>query len=204
MGIQCYAGHLQHVGDYPERKARSHEVMTRAGCVARAFGESGLPCEIVSGAGTGTYDIDCRLEELTELQVGSYVLMDAEYAAIGSAQSPRGFEAFAPALTLLTTVISVNHPQWVTVDAGLKAMYHHGATPRVLRPETPTMRYDWFGDEQGKLVCEDRRQRPALGHVVELMVSHCDPTVNLFDAFYVTRGDRVVDRWPIDLRGCCR
>jgi D-serine deaminase-like pyridoxal phosphate-dependent protein len=155
---------------------------------------------MISGSGTGTYDIDSEVEAVTEMQVGSYALMDAEYAGIGSADNPEGFRAFLPALTLLTTVISTNHPDWVTVDAGLKALYCHGGTPYV--PGREDLAYEWFGDEHGKLLCADPQRRPKLGEVVELVVSHCDPTVNLFDEYFVVRGEEVVDRWPIDLRGC--
>ncbi|MGD9363948.1 MAG: hypothetical protein PVH85_34125, partial [Desulfobacterales bacterium] len=61
--------------------------------------------------------------------------------------------------------------------------------------------YEWFGDEYGKLIRKNEGNLPPLGAVVELVTSHCDPTINLFDCFYITRGKQVIDRWPIDLRG---
>lgn len=202
-GIQCYAGNLQHLESYKERSSRSLGVMRRAGEVFREFKAAGLPCGILTGTGTGTFDIDSLVPEVTELQVGSYALMDAEYSAIGSAAADR-FETFAPALRIVTSVISVNHAAegWVTVDAGLKAIYHHGATPLPLARHAVKLIYDWFGDEHGKLTGRSE-DLPALGEKVELMVSHCDPTVNLFDNFYLLRGGKVADVWPIDLRGCC-
>ena len=200
-GIQCYAGHVQHISSFEERRRASLHWMEQAGAVVRQFRQNGLPAEIFTGAGTGTFEIDCRIPELTDMQVGSYTVMDAEYLSIGSSQDPSRFNRFPPALTLLTTVISVNRPDFVTVDAGLKALYHHGGTPTVLNAPGSGFQYEWFGDEQGKIVIPASSSKPSLGDVLELVVSHCDPTINLFDAFYVTRKGFVTDIWPIDLRG---
>jgi D-serine deaminase-like pyridoxal phosphate-dependent protein len=105
-------------------------------------------------------------------------------------------------LRLLTTVISANQKGFVTVDAGLKSLYRDGGVPQVIGPGYPGMEYDWFGDEYGKITCPDHVALPPIGTVLELATSHCDPTINLFDRFYLTRGDQVVGVWPIDLRGC--
>lgn len=203
-GIQCYAGQIQHIKNFEERYWKSLEWMKKGAEVVQEFRKNGLPCEIFTGSGTGTAEIDCHLPELTDLQTGSYILMDAEYIHIGSAQDPRRFTKFPPALTLLTTVISANHPNFVTVDAGLKALYHHGEAPVILNAPEGDYRYDWWGDEHGKILFSDPGKKPKLGQVLELVVSHCDPTVNLFDQFYITRNDKVTDVWPIDLRGKCQ
>ena len=89
----------------------------------------------------------------------------------------------------------------MTVDAGLKALYRHGGIPRVISLKYESLQYDWFGDEYGRLSADKGGLLPELGEVVELVVSHCDPTVNQFDCYYVVRNDEVVDAWPIDLRG---
>lgn len=203
-GVQCYAGYVQHIFSFAERSRTSLEWMKQAAGVVEQFRRSGLSCEIFTGSGTGTYEIDCRIPELTDLQVGSYTMMDAEYINIGSSQNPSRFTQFPPALTLLTTVISVNRPNFVTVDAGLKALYHHGGTPYVLHPSDSTFLYDWFGDEHGRIGTQNLAKKPALGEVLELVVSHCDPTVNLFDVLYVTRNEIVTDIWPVDMRGKCQ
>lgn len=200
-GIQCYAGQVQHIPSFEERREISLGWLERAAEVFRSFQDHGLPGEIFTGSGTGTHEIDCQVKELTDLQAGSYTLMDAEYLSIGSLQDPLRFERFSPALTLLTTVISSNHPGFFTVDAGLKALYHHGGTPSVLHPGGVGLTYDWWGDEHGRINCPGPQRKFELGEVLELVVSHCDPTVNLFDAFYVTRKDVVTGVWPIDLRG---
>ncbi len=201
-GIQAYAGHLQHVSSYEERAAQSLHSLREVVPLFHELTRKTPDCVIFSATGTGTADIDFAVAELTEIQAGSYTCMDEEYFSIGAADHPTRFEAFAPALRLLTTVVSVNQSGFVTVDAGLKALYHDGAVPRVLSTEYVGMTYDWFGDEYGKLSFPPGVRPPALGAVVELVVSHCDPTINLFDHFHLVRGNEVVGCWSIDLRGC--
>lgn len=203
-GLQCYAGHVQHIPSFEERCRISLDWMEQAAEIVRQFRRSGLPCDIFTGAGTGTYEIDCRVAELTDLQVGSYVMMDAEYLDIGSSQNPFRFEKFLPALSLLTTVISTNHDDFITVDAGLKALYHHGGTPSVIVPSEPGLQYEWQGDEHGRIVLQKSSPKLEIGEVLELVVSHCDPTVNLFDVLYFTRNEMVTGVWPIDMRGKCQ
>lgn len=203
-GVQCYAGQVQHIVSFVERYQASLHWMEQAAEVVRQFLQAGLPCPIFTGAGTGTYEIDCTIPELTDLQVGSYALMDAEYLSIGSSQDPTRFDKFPPALTLLTTVINANHDHFVTVDAGLKALYHHGATPYVLHPSGSGFQYEWWGDEHGRIALSNRSKKPHIREVLELVVSHCDPTVNLFDLLYFTREGKVTGVWPVDLRGKCQ
>jgi D-serine deaminase-like pyridoxal phosphate-dependent protein len=203
-GIQAYAGHVQHIQRYEDRKSASREGLRQAAAVFRQLQARTESCTIFSASGTGTARIDLAVQELTELQAGSYALMDAEYLSIESADGSETPD-YQPALTLLTTVVSGPHGRQVTVDAGLKALYRDGGRPRVLNPEYAKLHYDWFGDEYGKLTAPDRvALLPEAGAVIELVVSHCDPTVNLFDHFYITRADKVVDVWPIDLRGRCQ
>lgn len=201
-GIQAYAGHVQHIHRYEERKKASVESLGRAVEIFERLRAKAASCTIFSGAGTGSSEIDLSFPELTELQAGSYALMDAEYGAIESASSAALSSRFRPALTLLTTVVNASHGTHVTVDAGLKALYRDGAIPHVITPGYEGLRYDWFGDEYGRLSPEKGTGNlPDLGSTLELVVSHCDPTVNLFDSFRIVRGGKVVDVWPIDLRG---
>jgi len=201
-GIQAYAGHVQHIQSYDTRKQSSHRCLEGAVRVFREIRASLPTCTIFSASGTGTFDIVLEVAEISELQVGSYVFMDAEYLAIGSADDDTRFVSFAPALRLLTTVISANHKGFVTVDAGLKSLYKDGGKPQVIIPEDSALVYDWFGDEYGRITSTDNSELPSLGSVLELVTSHCDPTINLFDKYYLTRGQEVVGTWPIDLRGC--
>jgi len=202
MGIQCYAGNLQHIVSYQERKTRSLQVMQIASDIVKQFKDYGLPCPILTGTGTGTYDIDIEASEITEIQPGSYVVMDVEYSTIGSKTNDQAFTAFRPAMTLLTTVISSNQKEHVTVDAGTKSLYFDASNkPKII--SHAGLHYDWggFGDEHGKITAVGNAKLPANGEVLELIVPHCDPTINLFNQFFILENDILVDIWDIDLRG---
>jgi D-serine deaminase-like pyridoxal phosphate-dependent protein len=203
-GIQAYAGHVQHIPRYEDRRKASRDSLRKAATVFKQLQVRAESCTIFSASGTGTARMDLAVAELTELQAGSYALMDAEYLAIESVDGSDASD-YQPALTLLTTVVSGPHGRQVTIDAGLKALYRDGGRPRVLTPEYDRLQYDWFGDEYGKLIAPSRAVLlPEPGTVLELVVSHCDPTVNLFDRLHIIRAGKVVDVWPVDLRGCCQ
>jgi D-serine deaminase-like pyridoxal phosphate-dependent protein len=202
MGVQAYAGHLQHVHSYEQRKLSSHQCLHEAINAFHKIQTIAPSCTIFSATGTGTFDIDLAIEEISEMQVGSYVCMDTEYIEIGSAENKTHFQSFPPALRLLTTVISTNQKDFVTVDAGLKSLYQDGGKPQVIVPENSNLEYNWFGDEYGMITSIDNSKLPQGGTVLELITSHCDPTINLFDKYYITKGEKVIDIWPIDLRGC--
>ena len=201
-GIQAYAGHLQHIVSFNERKNASYKSFEQ---IIPVFNELKKEIEgftIFSASGTGTVGIDSDIHEITEHQVGSYVCMDAEYLLVELSEFNKEYSSYKPALTLLTSVISANQKGFVTVDAGLKSLYRDGAVPKIITPGFADMEYDWFGDEYGKITYKEMNKAPVLGTVIELIVSHCDPTINLFDNFYITRDNKVIDMWQIDLRGC--
>ena len=200
-GIQCYAGNLQHIHHFSERQQASLAAMTQAAEVRRALIAEQLPCAILTGTGTGTFDIDSRVEGVTEIQPGSYAVMDQEYADIEGSDGQH-FNPFSHAMTLLTTVISANHNSHVTVDAGLKSLYIDKTRPKII--SHPGLEYDWagFGDEHGKVTAQPGVELPVVGEVLEMVVPHCDPTINLFDYFYIVEKGQVVAKWPVNLRGC--
>ena len=197
-GIQCYAGHLQHISELAERRRLSHQILQAAGEIKTQLLAQGIDCQIQTGSGTGTFSLDAELATVSEIQPGSYCVMDQEYSEIEYKE-----QKFLPAMTILTTVISTNHSTHVTVDAGTKALYKVATKPQVISHEN--LNYDWdgFGDEHGKVTATSGNL-PALGEVLELVVAHCDPTINLFDYFYITENDYVLDIWAIDARGCCQ
>ncbi len=201
-GLQCYAGKAQHIKSFEERQQFSLSCMEKAAACFRQFKDAGLPVEILTGSGTGTYEIDAQIQEITDFQVGSYVLMDTEYLNIGGRENPERYDTYPPSLSLLARVISVNQPEFVTIDAGLKAVYHHGDIPEITNK--PGLSYDWFGDEHGKVSWNASGQKPELGTVLELIVSHCDPTINLYDRIFVVKDEIVIDCWEISLRGKSR
>jgi D-serine deaminase-like pyridoxal phosphate-dependent protein len=198
-GIQCYSGHIQHIKNLDERREASHNMLKQAGEVKQKLVEMGLDCHIQTGSGTGTFSVDSELDCVTEIQPGSYTVMDSEYDNIEYMT-----EKFLPAMTMMTTVISANQDTHVTVDAGTKALYKVDEKPKVLSPNDLVYDWDYFGDEHGKITPVNNAPLPKLGDVVELVVAHCDPTINLFDYFYITENDIVVDKWEINLRGCAQ
>ena len=203
VGVQCYAGHLQHIVFWKDRAQEATRLMKRGAEVFRQISSKIASCQIFTGAGTGTLPSDVLIPELTDVQVGSYCMMDAEYLAV-----EHGGPEFLPALRILTSVISANHAGNATIDAGTKAIYvTPGAEPRVLDGKggfRNEVKYSWdFGDEHGHLHFPDE-VKFIPGERLEMIVSHCDPTVNLFDELWVVNNGEVVDRWEISMRGCCR
>lgn len=189
-GLQGYEGHLQHVYDLAERTRRSAECQARLAEACDALRRAGLPTDIVSTAGTGTYLLAGRHEHVSELQPGSYVVMDADYARVEGLP-------FEIGLVVLTTVIG-RYPGRVIVDAGFKALSTDAGLPVV--EALPGARYAPAGDEHGALTGEgvaDLR----VGDRLEIFPSHCDTTVNLHDEFVVLRDGTVEDVWPIAARG---
>ena len=147
--MHSYSGASSHVVGFAERKAHSEEVMAPPIETYQRMKKAGMPVEILTGASTGTYNIDPFLEEITELQVGSYIFMDVDYQIIGG-EGGKLYDDFAPALTVLTTVMSKRHRDLATLDAGMKAF----ATDRESVPEIKGIsgtEYQFGGDEHGML-----------------------------------------------------
>ncbi|MDB5361494.1 MAG: alanine racemase [Rhodospirillales bacterium] len=196
-GMQAYAGNLQHIAERARRTAAAADLRHTLAHLAEAAHGQGTPFEIVTGAGTGTHDLDPDGHVFTELQAGSYVFMDVDYRnALADGLNGPPFEV---ALLVQTAVVSTNGPDWVTTDGGIKCFATDGPLPEVSSGVDPASRYQLFGDEHGKLFPVG--PRPALGDRIELVTPHCDPTVNLHDVFHVMEGDTLVAIWPVDGRG---
>jgi D-serine deaminase-like pyridoxal phosphate-dependent protein len=197
-GLQAYAGHLQHVHGFAERRARAREIWDRVLETRNALAADGAATRILTGGGTGTFDIDPGVEGLTDVQVGSYVFMDAEYRAIGGPDEAP-FDPFETALYVLLTAISQPVPHRITVDGGFKAFATDSVRPELL--DVAGVRYHWGGDEHGILELVEPSRPTALGDKLRVRVPHCDPTVNLYDGFWVLRDGAVSEWWPIAARG---
>ena len=196
-GLQSYAGNLQHIPERAQRVAAAAELRATLAHLAEAAHGQGTPFEIVTGAGTGTHDLDPDGHVFTELQAGSYIFMDVDYRdALADGLNGPPFEI---ALLVQTAVVSINAANWVTTDGGIKCFATDGPLPEVASGTDPASRYQLFGDEHGKLFPVG--PRPALGARIELVTPHCDPTVNLHDFFHVMEGDTLVALWPVDGRG---
>jgi D-serine deaminase-like pyridoxal phosphate-dependent protein len=191
-GLQAYDGSVQSIASYQERQGRLTESQAYLRAIKSRLAELGMPAGIVSGGGTGSHDIDRASGVFTEVQAGSYVVMDAIYEA-GHLWRDRP-RPFRPALFVATTVTSATHPGFVTTDAGLKALATDSDAPVPWRGAATGARYDFMGDEHGRVTPADGL-RP--GAVVECLPPHCDPTINLYDRYACVRGETVVGFWPI-------
>ena len=199
-GLLCYDGGAQHVTGFADRRRRALGSLEAAAETAVQMTRAGLDTGIFSGGGTGTYNIDHETSGLTDVQVGSYVFMDAQYLAIGGAEDPEVYTDFETALTVLTTVLTAQYAGRATTDAGAKANTINRPWP-VIAGETG-MTYTAGSDEFGTIRYEANASRVyAVGDKLELIVSHCDPVVNLYDQLYGVRGDTVEVVWPIAGRG---
>jgi 3-hydroxy-D-aspartate aldolase len=197
-GIQGYAGHLMHVHDRHEREAATFAVMDKLGRMRAALEGQNIACPIVTGGGTGTFDLDPAAAVLTDLQAGSYIFMDAQYDDVwetGGEQAP-----FSTSLFVQTTVISANLPGRATTDAGLKSFATDAGPPRIVGGAPDGTLYLFRGDEQGGLEFSGGNALE-VGATITCAVPHCDPTVNLYDHYHVVRGETLIDIWPVDARG---
>lgn len=192
-GVQGFAGNAQHLVDPAERKAAADKAASILRAFAKALAEAGLPPAMISGSGTGTHSLDAS-GPYTELQVGSYVFMDADYARIKDADG-RDLD-FTPSLFVLASVVSVNRPDQVTVDAGTKALATNGPPPVVIRGAPAGATYRFAGDEHGVIAVPPGAARPEIGGRVMIGATHCDPTVNLHAAYHAVM-DGGVSAWPI-------
>jgi D-serine deaminase-like pyridoxal phosphate-dependent protein len=162
-----------------------------------ALTDAGLKPGIVTGAGTGTHWIDGKSGLFTEIQPGSFLFLDSCYANIDFSNEP---SPFRPSLFVAAGVVSANSPGRVIVNAGWKAFATDSGNPVPMRGAPAGATYRYMGDEHGAVDFESGAT-PALGSVIELLVSHCDPTVNLHAAYRIVRGETVIDEWPIAARG---
>jgi D-serine deaminase-like pyridoxal phosphate-dependent protein len=201
-GVQMYCGVQQHIKDYKERYAAIEERTNYLRSVVAALEENGGTSAIITGSGTGTHHIDAQLGLLTEWQVGSYVFMDRQYAECDLVGDKE--QAFEYSLFIDARVVSANTRGIATIDAGYKAMATDGGPPVVLSGAPQGSNYIFMGDEHGLIIDPTQKHLWSIGDIVHLAVPHCDPTVNLYDAYHVVTGDTLQDVWPVSARGRSR
>ena len=189
-GLMGYEGHLVALPERAEREARTRRAMEGLVETARMLRANGLPCDVVSAGGTGTYDISGRIEGITEIQAGSYVLMDADYGRIDV--------PFEQAFWVLGTVISRPDAARCVADCGHKSTTKDHGNPTVR--DIGRASVVSLNDEHATISLPPDCG-VQIGDRIFLRPSHTDPTINLHDAFYALEGARVVDIWPIAARG---
>jgi len=198
-GMLAYDGGAQHIKGYKKRVEDSLKRMEPAVATFDAMKKSGLNMEIFSGGGTGTYNIMPKVPGFTDVQVGSYIFMDAQYLEIGGEENEQLYTDFAPSLTVMTTVLNNYFPKRLTTDAGAKALTLN--KPNAIVIGEKGFDYNAGSDEFGAIQYETASKEYNVGDKLELIVPHCDPAVNEYDQIYATRKDRVEAVWPISARG---
>jgi D-serine deaminase-like pyridoxal phosphate-dependent protein len=195
-GLQAYHGRAQHVRSLAERRAAIAAAKDKVLATKALLASEGIECPIVTGAGSGTYMLEVEGGAWDEIQPGSYVFMDADYARNEwAAPLPR----FRHALFVLTTVMSRPAADRAIVDAGLKASSVDSGMPELW--QRPGLVYRSASDEHGWVEIGAGAAAPQLGEKLLLVPGHCDPTVNLYDWYVGYRGERVEALWPVSARG---
>lgn len=193
-GVQAYFGHLQHLSEGRAESNADGSVILKD--LVSELVALGLAPPQVTGGGSGTYALDIANGVFTELQCGSYAVMDAEYRACGG---PEGAWPFQPALFVATTVVSAKHKTHATIDAGLKAS-SFDVPPRIVAGAPAGSQWRSMGDEHGAIIPPPGEAPPPEGDIVWLQPGHCDPTINLYDGFWVVGEAGGAEFWPIDAR----
>ena len=195
-GLHAYQGAAQHLRTPAERARAIESAATLAAQTKALLEAAGIPCPVVTGAGTGTWQRERDSGVYTELQPGSYVFMDADYGRNALAPDEHPFEQ---SLYVLAGVMSVPTSERAIVDAGLKALAFDSGPPLVHVARGLT--YERASDEHGVIRVDPGAPPPALGDRIWLIPGHCDPTVNLYDWIVGMRGERVECLWPVAARG---
>ena len=201
-GLQAYHGRAQHLRTLAEREAAIRHAVTAVRTAQASITSAGMQCPLVTGAGTGSFAFEAASGVYGELQCGSYLFMDRDYAE-NESHTATGVPRFAHALFVKSQVMSRGAAHAV-VDAGHKAHAIDSGLPGLW--QRADLAYGNGGDEHGILTARTPGATlPALGETVWLVPGHCDPTVNLHAHFIAVRGGLaggVVEAvWPIDARG---
>lgn len=197
-GLQAYHGSAQHKRSFAERQAAITDAAALTADTISALRKVGLQCPIVGGGGTGSFEFETASGVYTELQVGSYCFMDADYGR-NLDRDGAPISLFRQSLFVLSTVMSRPNRSLAVIDAGLKAFAVDSGLPLIWGRSD--IQFAGASDEHGKLTCGDAMDAPLLGEKLRLVPGHCDPTVDRYDWYVGIRKGRVECLWPIAARG---
>jgi D-serine deaminase-like pyridoxal phosphate-dependent protein len=200
-GLQAYHGAAQHLRTPAEREAAIRSAINRVLETESVLEANGIACEMVTGAGTGTYPLEAASNVYAEVQPGSYIFMDVDYAKNLDADG-KPWKSFQQSLFVYSSVISRPTRDRAVLDTGHKAVPIDSGMPQVAG--MPDLEYTRPADEHGTLLIKDPDCDLKIGDKVMLIPAHCDPTVNLFDWYVGIRNNRVDVLWPITARGAMR
>jgi len=188
LGLQGYDGHLQLVPDSVERRAKCLAGLERLIATRRLIEKAGIPITVVTGGGTGTWDFVGSYEGMTEIQPGSFILMDSAYHAVRP--------EFGCSLSILATVVS-RRPGWYVLDAGSKAISRDFGTPVMKnRSQDHIVK---LSEEHTKVETNDGNVR--VGDRFEVIPAHCCATMNLHRNCVAVRRGKIEALWPIEASG---
>jgi D-serine deaminase-like pyridoxal phosphate-dependent protein len=202
-GLQAYHGKAQHMRSAQERRDAIAKAVEAVVLTKKLIEAQGVAVELVTGAGTGSLMLEAASGVYGELQAGSFMFMDADYAQNERDPAQPQFEH---SLFVKTQVVST-HGTHAVCDAGHKSHAIDSGLPLVHAFDTESeLEYFNGGDEHGILrAAGDSKRLPGLGRMLWLIPGHCDPTVNLHDTMIgVTGGLRhgTVQRiFRVDARG---
>lgn len=194
-GLHCYHGGAQHMRLPDDRRKAIESASDIARHMRDTLHEAGIPCDRITGAGTGTFWLERDSGIFNEVQAGSYVFMDRDYS--DNQPGPEDL-LFEHALFVRTTVMSHPTAERAIVDAGLKASSVDSGMPVVW--QRPDLKFLKASDEHGVLQVA-ASSTLKLGDALMLVPGHCDPTVNLYDELVCVRDGHVEALWPISARG---
>lgn len=196
-GLQTYAGQLSHMRSSADRKSAHQNTVARTNAFKTSLSNVWPEDAIISGGSTGSMHLDLN-GPLTELQCGSYALMDVEYLDIEP-----GWDAwpFEPAVFVQSAVLSANWSDHVVTDAGDKWFRSkYDTTPIVVSSTGARQPLHLLSDEHARLDT-DHMGRPSVGDRIECIPPHCDPTIGLYSGIHACNGDALIEIWPTCARG---
>ncbi len=193
-GLMGYEGHTVAKPDKSERDAAARKAMQLLVDTKHYLEKHDVAVSIMSGGGTGTFNITGSITEMTEVQAGSYVLMDSTYRNVEGIG-----EHFECALSVLATVVSRPTADRIIVDTGLKVLAKEFGIPQPIGISGVEM--TGLSEEHGKMLVSDENVSLNPGDKLEILPSHCCTTVNLHDRYYGIRNGIVESVWEIAARG---
>ena len=195
-GLQAYQGAAQHIHDFEERKSKIDVAVKQVTDTVAMLKAEGLECDIIGGAGTGSYYFEGTSGVYNEMQCGSYIFMDADYQRVNDAKG-ENISEFENSLFILTSIMSKIKVDRAICDAGLKAKSVDSGLPVIFGRSD--IEYIKCADEHG--VITDPQGALKLNDKLKLIPGHCDPTCNVYDWYVGVRGGKVECLWPVSARG---
>jgi 3-hydroxy-D-aspartate aldolase len=193
VGFQAYNGSIQHIEDFNKRKEAVKKTCIKINKLKDKYNNFS---PIITGVGTGCFDLEVNENVYDEIQVGSYAFMDAHYSSLKHDNKINNTNDFENSLFVLSSVMSNVIDKQAVVDAGLKSIAVDSGLPKVFASNVDYLK---CSDEHG--IINDPENSLNINDKLFLIPGHCDPTCNLHDWYVVMKNDTVIDIWPVSARG---